>query len=292
MGGPCALAMSPLSEKDLGDALRIFDSLSYVREQDIPSIPVLPFRESRPDPHPVRGLVAGGGRYAAGDGASSQKLSVNGATPTTVAYPKTAAWGTFPAGQVVVLDVALRKGRNSLKFTKGDGFAELDRIDLVRHAGSVLRLGGFDKSPNSGYDSASDALVLGASSSATYENVGFDSGAFKSVELCAISGTGRVKLSLAASTSPSEILDVSGKGCQTFDLGAAFQTTKGIQDLVVANVTGDLVLESLRFQQSSTGVARPETARPLSPQRRPFDVLGRLDRNPYPYGAGRLEMVP
>jgi len=231
-------------------------------------------------------------RYAAGDGASSQKLSVNGATPTTVAYPKTAAWGTFPAGQVVVLDVALRKGRNSLKFTKGDGFAELDRIDLVRHAGSVLRLGGFDKSPNSGYDSASDALVLGASSSATYENVGFDSGAFKSVELCAISGTGRVKLSLAASTSPSEILDVSGKGCQTFDLGAAFQTTKGIQDLVVANVTGDLVLESLRFQQSSTGVARPETARPLSPQRRPFDVLGRLDRNPYPYGAGRLEMVP
>ena len=39
------LAMTPVSEKDLGDALRIFDSLSYVREQDIPSIPVL---QSRP----------------------------------------------------------------------------------------------------------------------------------------------------------------------------------------------------------------------------------------------------
>jgi uncharacterized protein (DUF169 family) len=37
--------MTPPSEKDLGDALRIFDSLSYVREQDIPSIPVL---QSRP----------------------------------------------------------------------------------------------------------------------------------------------------------------------------------------------------------------------------------------------------
>ena len=35
------LAMTPVSEKDLGDALRIFDSLSYVRDQDIPSIPVL-----------------------------------------------------------------------------------------------------------------------------------------------------------------------------------------------------------------------------------------------------------
>jgi uncharacterized protein (DUF169 family) len=39
------LAMTPASEKDLGDALRILDSLSYVRAQDIPSIPVL---QSRP----------------------------------------------------------------------------------------------------------------------------------------------------------------------------------------------------------------------------------------------------
>jgi len=38
------LAMTPASEKDLGDALRIFDSLSYVRQQDIASIPVLPSR--------------------------------------------------------------------------------------------------------------------------------------------------------------------------------------------------------------------------------------------------------
>jgi uncharacterized protein (DUF169 family) len=39
------LNMTPASEKDLGDALRIFDSLSYVRQQDIASIPVL---QSRP----------------------------------------------------------------------------------------------------------------------------------------------------------------------------------------------------------------------------------------------------
>jgi uncharacterized protein (DUF169 family) len=38
------LAMTPASEKDLGDALKIFDSLSYVRQQDIASIPVLPSR--------------------------------------------------------------------------------------------------------------------------------------------------------------------------------------------------------------------------------------------------------
>ncbi|HWC99672.1 MAG TPA: DUF169 domain-containing protein [Candidatus Sulfopaludibacter sp.] len=39
------LAMTPASEKDLGDALAIFDSLSYVRKQDIAAIPVL---QSRP----------------------------------------------------------------------------------------------------------------------------------------------------------------------------------------------------------------------------------------------------
>jgi uncharacterized protein (DUF169 family) len=33
--------MTPASEKDLGDALQIFASLSYVRQQDIASIPVL-----------------------------------------------------------------------------------------------------------------------------------------------------------------------------------------------------------------------------------------------------------
>ena len=35
------LSMTPASQQDLGDALRIFDSLSYVREQDIALIPVL-----------------------------------------------------------------------------------------------------------------------------------------------------------------------------------------------------------------------------------------------------------
>jgi uncharacterized protein (DUF169 family) len=40
------LSMTPASEKDLGDALQIFDSLSYVRQQDIASIPVL---QSRPN---------------------------------------------------------------------------------------------------------------------------------------------------------------------------------------------------------------------------------------------------
>jgi arabinan endo-1,5-alpha-L-arabinosidase len=222
------------------------------------------------------GLVV---RYAAGDAASTQKLSVNGAAAVTVSYPKTPAWGTFPSGQVVVLDVVLKKGRNSLKFTKGDGFAELDRIDLVRKAGSVVGLGGFDRSPYASYDSASDALILGASASATYENVGFDAGGFKSVELCATSGAGRVKVGLGASATPSEMLDVAGKGCQTYALGTAFQAAKGIHDLVLANVSGDLVLASIRFLETSTGTLRPGPASSGSAEIRRFDALGRSNSN-------------
>jgi arabinan endo-1,5-alpha-L-arabinosidase len=211
-------------------------------------------------------------RYAAGDGAATHNLSVNGGAASTVSYPKTAAWGTFPAGQVVVVEAALKKGRNSIKFTKGSGYAELDRIDIVRKAASSLSLGAFDKSPYAAWDSAHDAVTLGASASATYENVGFDAGGFKSVQLCAVSGSGTVRLGLG-STSTTQDLDVSGAGCRSYDLSAVFQSAKGIQDLVLTNVSGTLVLQSLAFSTSPTAVANRSGKSPLVPVR--ADVLGR-----------------
>jgi arabinan endo-1,5-alpha-L-arabinosidase len=214
-------------------------------------------------------------RYAAGDGAASHKMSVNGAQPITVSYPKTSAWGTFPAGQVVVLDVALKKGRNSLKFSKGEAFAELDRIDVVRKAGSVLGLGGFDRSPNASYDSASDAVVLGASASATYENVGFDAGGFKAFELCAGAGAGRLRLGLGAGTSVSQDVDVPGSSCSSYELVSAFQSAKGIHDLVLANVSGQLVLKSIQFLSSSSGLSTPRRGLADGGDGTRFDLLGR-----------------
>gem|GEM_PF-4955620 len=60
----------------------------------------------------------------------------------------------------------LKKGRNSIKFTKSEGFAELDRVDIVRKASSVLSMGAFDRSSFATYDSLNDAVVLGASANA------------------------------------------------------------------------------------------------------------------------------
>lgn len=212
-------------------------------------------------------------RYAAGDGAATHKLSVNGGTATTVSYPKTPAWGTFPAGQVVVVEVALKKGRNSLKFTKGDGFAELDRLDIVRQATSTLSLGAFDRSPYASWDSAHDAVVLGASASATYENVGFDAGGLRYAELCAVSGAGKVRLSLGSATTISQDLDISGAGCATYELASTFSSAKGIHDLVLTNLGGAPVLQSIRFTTTSTGLAPRRRTSATKGGR--FDLLGR-----------------
>ncbi len=211
-------------------------------------------------------------RYAAGEAAASHKVSINGAGATTLLYPKTATWGTFPAGQVVVIEAALRKGRNSIKFSKGESFAELDRIDIVRKATSVLSLGAFDRSPNASYDSTHDGVALGPSASATYENVGLGDGGLKTLRLCAASGSGRVRIGLG-SASVQE-LDVSGAGCATHDLVASIQGAKGVHDLVLTQVGGTMTLTSIEFSSSPTSVVRTAVPRGIRDGIR-HDLLGR-----------------
>ncbi|MCB9497504.1 MAG: family 43 glycosylhydrolase [Fibrobacteria bacterium] len=216
-------------------------------------------------------------RYAAGDGDATHRLSVNGAAPRTIAYPKTPAWGDFPAGQVVVVEVEVKSGRNSFKFSKGDGFAELDRIDVVRPAADSLRLGAFDRSPNASWDPAHDAVVLGPSSKAVYENMGFDEGGFRSLELCAISGTGRARVGLGQETALSMELDVPGAGCHQTDLPTGFQNATGIHDLFLANLDGTFTLGSIRFRKTPVDVERRISIhRPDAPT---FDALGRASES-------------
>lgn len=210
-------------------------------------------------------------RYAAGDGAASHKLSINGAAATTVSYPKTSAWGAFPAGQVVVLDATLKAGRNSIKFTKGDGFAELDRIDIVRKASSALSLGAFDRFPYAAYDSANDAVVLGASASATYENVGLGDGGFKAFRLCAASGSGRVRIGLGSAITQE--VDVAGAGCITYDLAASIRGAKGVHDLVLTRVSGTMTLKSIQFLASTAVDRKMDQRAPREGEH--FDLLGR-----------------
>jgi hypothetical protein len=62
--------------------------------------------------------------------AATHTLVVNGASasPLTVTYPATNASGTFASSQVVTVQVPMKAGANTLKFSKGTGSAFLDRI--------------------------------------------------------------------------------------------------------------------------------------------------------------------
>ncbi|WP_255409044.1 CBM35 domain-containing protein [Cryobacterium sp. M96] len=69
-------------------------------------------------------------RYDNGTGAAStHTVSVNGGALSSVAYPATPNWGRFGWAQKTI---ALVAGTNTITFTKGTGFAELDQIQLYQ----------------------------------------------------------------------------------------------------------------------------------------------------------------
>ncbi|MBT2502108.1 exo-alpha-sialidase [Curtobacterium sp. ISL-83] len=69
-------------------------------------------------------------RYDNGSGAtSSHNVSVNGGTASAISYAPTVNWGRFGWAQKTV---TLAAGTNTITFTKGTGFAELDQIQLYQ----------------------------------------------------------------------------------------------------------------------------------------------------------------
>lgn len=79
---------------------------------------------------PTAGTYTMNVRYDNGSGAtSSHNVAVNGATMSAVTYAPTVNWGRLGWAQKTV---TLRAGSNTITFTKGTGFAELDQIQLYR----------------------------------------------------------------------------------------------------------------------------------------------------------------
>jgi hypothetical protein len=79
---------------------------------------------------PTAGTYTINVRYDNGTGAvSSHNVSVNGGATSALSYPPTANWGRFGWVQKTV---TLNAGSNTIAFTKGTGFAELDQIQLYQ----------------------------------------------------------------------------------------------------------------------------------------------------------------
>jgi len=72
-------------------------------------------------------------RYDNGYGsAATHNVSVNGGTASSISYPVTHDWGRYGWAQKTV---TLNVGVNTIRFTKGANFAELDQLQVWRSAG-------------------------------------------------------------------------------------------------------------------------------------------------------------
>jgi GH43 family beta-xylosidase len=79
---------------------------------------------------PSAGTYALSIRFANGSGATStHNVSVNGGPSTVVSYPST-GWDNW---STVTIHVNLAAGNNTVRFTRGTSYAELDYIDLPRY---------------------------------------------------------------------------------------------------------------------------------------------------------------
>jgi hypothetical protein len=77
---------------------------------------------------PTAGSYTMNVRYDNGTGAaSSHNVSVNGGTASSLSYPATVNWGRYAWAQK---SVTLNAGTNTIAFTKGTSYAELDAIQL------------------------------------------------------------------------------------------------------------------------------------------------------------------
>ena len=64
--------------------------------------------------------------------AATHNVSINGGAASSISYPRTVDWGRYAWAQKTV---TLNAGVNTIRFTKGTNFAELDQLQVWRNAG-------------------------------------------------------------------------------------------------------------------------------------------------------------
>ena len=197
-------------------------------------------------------------RYAAGDGAASHFLSVNG-QEQEVQYPATANWGQFPQGQTVTVPVTLKKGYNSLVFRLGTGFAELDRIDLMRPAANVIEVGSVDDGVGLTFSGDNNA-TLKSGAWAKIEYVDFGNGGFNSLNIKAAGNvSGSLKISIdsrTGSTNATAALNLTAGQSYQLTLPNAFSALRNEHDVYI-EYTGSNSgsLDDLLFGNGTTPTA-------------------------------------
>lgn len=189
--------------------------------------------------------------YTAGDGDASHNVAVND-FQTTLHYKGTPQWGSFPEGQFAELNITLKKGYNRIAFAPNSGFAELDRIDLVKFANQVIEAGSFDGSNSPTLNESSNSIVLENGKWAQYENIHFSDGGFTNALLNfngACNGTVKIALNDVNGTIQSSAEIAVSSGQASIPLSSEFQGVTGIYDVYVSS-TGTCALHNFEFSKS------------------------------------------
>jgi arabinan endo-1,5-alpha-L-arabinosidase len=191
-------------------------------------------------------------RYATGDGAASHTVEVNNDS-YVLSYPVSDAWGTFPEGQFVELNVSLQKGYNKISFIKNSGFAELDRFDLVKFADQQIYAGTFDGSNSPVFNKEENSVVLENDKWIQYENIHFKDGGYSNVNLTfngSCNGTVTIALNgVNGSIQASKQISINS-GQESIALNSDFSSVSGIYDVYISS-TGTCALQSFEFRKES-----------------------------------------
>lgn len=216
-------------------------------------------------------------RYAAGLGNATHLVTLNGGHNITVNYPATTAWGVFPQQQVVIFPINLNEGYNTLRFAKGEGFAELDRIDLIVNPSRLMPAGAFERFGNgAGYRSSNSASIT-TGAWVQYENIGLGDG-YSRVQICLASGLCRLRMELGPQNPITQEMDLQN-GCQSLELNAGVRQSRGVHDVTLRGVSGACELSTLQFMPDSpvSNANLPEKYHPIIKNKKSiyqFNLLG------------------
>jgi FMN-dependent NADH-azoreductase len=197
-------------------------------------------------------------RYASPT-AATHLVTLNTNVAVVLSYPSTNNSNTFPATQIVSMDVSLKNGTNVIIFSKGSNTISIDRIDLIRSATMTINTNAYEDAKNVFYLTPdSEGVSIATNGWMLFENVDFGTGGNNAINFL-FSGNSSGDLVVSADALNGTVTQTYSVNVSNNPLNKSFTTStaisnlKGIHDVYVAfkNNTTNGLLKSFSFSSGS-----------------------------------------
>jgi hypothetical protein len=193
-------------------------------------------------------------RYASPTDAT-HLVTLNTNTAVILSYPSTNNSNTFPATQIVSMNVSLKSGTNVLTFSKGSNTVSIDRIDLIRSATMTINTNANEDAKNVSYLTPdTDGVSIAANGWMLFENVDFGTGGNNTINFL-FSGNSSGDLVVSAdalngTVTQTYFVNVSNNPLNKyFATSTAINNLKGVHDVYITfkNNTTNGLLKGFSF---------------------------------------------